>query len=171
MKNFTLLLVLVSGLLAGYFVGDYRGRAARDALQKAVATGRALNAELESSSTRLKGQLDLIQKQHARELQGSREEYDRKLAEWERVKASMDKTIQRQHEATAEADARLQVLMSRLENAKGTSAVQVAQEMEQVRRERDAMRREMAGNVCLKTPVPEGVVETLNTAENGKPLQ
>jgi hypothetical protein len=34
MRNLTLLLVLVSGLLAGYLIGDYRGKAAREALRK-----------------------------------------------------------------------------------------------------------------------------------------
>jgi hypothetical protein len=93
MRNITLLLLLTSGLLAGYLIGDYRGKDVRAAQEKAIATGKMLEQEHQAVISRLKTELDIINKKHDRELEKLRKNNAGKTAEWLRTKQGLDDKI------------------------------------------------------------------------------
>lgn len=134
MKNFTLLLVLLASLSAGYLIGDYRGRSSREALQLALASGKILEAERAASADQLKKELAAIGTQHRLQLEASRNKYAADLAAWQLTRASLPQ-----------------------KNGKTGLGVQQPSPAE-----RDAQQREMAGQACLQAELPYNVVEALN---------
>jgi chromosome segregation ATPase len=167
MRNFTLLLVLISGLLSGYLVGNYRGRNAREALQKAVETGKTIEAERETAISKLKMELNDINAAHRRELEAMRKENDSRIAIWRHNQSSLDEQIKRATANLAAADTRLSRLIIQRNGASAADASTLDPAIERVRAERDRLRREIDGNTCLHTPVPDSVFEAFN-ATNGQ---
>ncbi len=165
MRNFILLLVLVSGFLSGYLIGDYRGKNAREALQKAIETGKTLDAERETAISRLKTELDGVNETHRRELEAIRKESDLRIALWRRSKDSVNEQIKRSSANLASADTRLSALITQRDGTTGTDAARLDLEIERVRKEREGLRRAIDGNTCLQTQIPNSVFEALNEAD------
>lgn len=164
MRNLTLLLVLVSGLLAGYLIGDYRGKAAREALHKAIETGKALDSEREAAITRLKSELDGIDAKHHRELEALRKSSDLKAAAWRHAKDGLDKNIRRSAATLAASDGKLQSLVAQRDAAAGADQARLELEIGRLRKERDELRREIEGSACLQARVPHSVFDALSEA-------
>lgn len=170
MKNLLLLLVLVCGLAAGYFVGDYRGKEARLALEKAIETGRTVEREREAALLALKKELDEINTKYRHDLDASRQDYAARSAEWERAKAGLDETIRRQSDKLAAANRNIEQLTSRLGASSGPERERLEQEIARLRKQSAELQRELEGNRCLKTAVPRSVLEALDQAmEKGAP--
>jgi hypothetical protein len=164
MRNFILLLVLISGFLSGYLIGDYRGRDARESLKKAVETGNTLASEREISIARLKEDLDTINDKQHRELETIRENNLSKTAEWRRAKGSLD---DRNRRATAKLDesyTRLKTLISQRDGASASEKASFGLEIARLQKEREDLRREIEGNACLQARVPHSVSDALNDA-------
>lgn len=165
MKNFVLLLVLVSGFLSGYLIGDYRGKNAREALQKAIETGNSLDAERETAISRLKTELDGVNETHRRELEAIRKESESRIALWRRSKSSVNEQIKRSSADLASTDTRISTLIAQREGATGGDAAHLDLEIERLRKERELLRRVVDGNTCLQTQIPHSVFEALNEAD------
>lgn len=161
MRNLLLLLVLISGLLAGYLIGDYRGKAARVALEKAIETGKTLDSTRQAAIAKLETELRSIDEKHRQELDASRQEYDSKAAEWQREKAGLGEKIRRLSAKRAENDAQLKALNEKLGSASGAEKEKLEQEIERLRMERESLTQQIEGNACLKVPVPQSVHEAL----------
>ena len=169
MKNFILLLVLVSGLLAGYLVGDYRGRDAREALDKAIETGRTLDAERMTAISRLKTELEGIDAEHRQELAAIRRESDSRMARWRSTKSNLPGAINHAAAALAESDDRLTLLATQRDRASGAEKTRLEREIARLRTEQETLRQESTGNACLQARAPHSVFEALNetkVAEN-----
>ena len=162
MRNFILLLVLCSGFLSGYLVGDYRGKNARDALQRAMETGKTLDAERETTISRLKTELDSINETHRQELEAIRKENNSRIALWRRSKGGLNEQIRRSSVDLYLANTRMASLTSQRSVANGADATRLDMEIGRLRKERDNLRSEIDGNTCLQTPIPESVFEALN---------
>lgn len=165
MKNFTLLLVLVSGFLSGYLIGDYRGKAARETLQKAIETGKALDADRETAIAELKTELDGINERHRRELDAVRRTSASKAAEWRRTKNGLDDDIKLSAAKLVVSDAKLKSLITQRDGASGTDRAGLDLEIERLRKERDELHKEIEGNTCLQARVPHGVFDALQVAK------
>jgi len=164
MKNFILLLVLVSGFLSGYLIGDYRGKAAREALQKAIETGKTLDADRETAIARLKTELDGVNDKHYRELEAIRRNIASKAAEWRRAKNGLDDDIRLSSAKLVVSDAKLKSLITQRDSASGTDRAALDLEIERLRKDRDELRKEIEGNTCLQARVPHGVFDALQVA-------
>ena len=164
MKNFILLLVLVSGFLSGYLIGDFRGKAARETLNKAIETGKTLDSERDAAITRLKTELDGINAKHHRELEAIRKISDTKAAEWRRTKDGLDDNIKLATAKLAVSDSRLKSLVAQRDAAAGADKAKLDVEIERLRKERDELRREIEGSACLQARVPHGVFDALQVA-------
>jgi chromosome segregation ATPase len=162
MRNLTLLLVLVSGLLAGYLIGDYRGKNAREALNKAIETGKTLDAEREAILASLKAELDTINDRHHRELETMRSENASRMAAWRRSRNDLDSAINNSSAQLAESDSKLKALISQHEHASAPDKARLAAEIEQLRKEQEVLRREIDASACLQARVPHSVFEALN---------
>lgn len=162
MKNILLLMVLVSGLVTGYFMGDYRGREARRVLEDAARMGQAIDKELRDANANLKNDLNSVNDRHTQELQKLHEEYASKSAEWQRVKQGLAGTISYQNVKLAEHNRMLDELLERLGRTDGAEKVAMEQKIAILRQDIDMLLREINGNTCLKTPVPQAVIDTLN---------
>ncbi|OIR04235.1 hypothetical protein GALL_137170 [mine drainage metagenome] len=162
MKNFILLLVLVSGLLAGYLVGDYRGRDAREALDKAIETGKTLDVERMTTISRLKTELEGIAEGHRQELAAIRKDNDVKVARWRGTKSNLADTMKHATAALAESDDRLKSLAIQRDGASGTDKARFEQEIARLRTEQETLRQESTGNACLQARAPHSVFEALN---------
>lgn len=162
MKNFLLLSVLVSGLLAGYLVGDYRGKNAREALGKAIEAGKALEAERLATISRLKTELEGIDEEHRRNLAAIRADNDAKVARWRNTKSNLADSMKRATVAFAESDDRLKSLAIQRDNASGADKARLEQEIARLRTEREFLRQESTGNACLQARAPRSVFEALN---------
>lgn len=165
MRNFILLLVLISGFLSGYLIGDYRGKNAREALQKAIETGKTLDAERETAISRLKTEFDGINDRHRRELEAIRKENDSRIALWRRSKDSLNEQIKRSTAKLTSADTRLSTLTTQRNKAAGADVARLDLEIEHLRNERERLRRVIDGYACLQTQVPNSVFEALNEAD------
>jgi chromosome segregation ATPase len=162
MNRFLLLLVLVSGFLSGYLIGDYRSKDARETLAKAIETGKTLDAERESAISRLKTELDGVNEEHHREIEAIRQSHDSRLAEWRRSKDGLDDRIKRSNAKLAEADTRLRNLIALRDAASGTDKAGFDPEIARLRKERDDVRLEIEGSACLQARIPQSVSEALN---------
>jgi hypothetical protein len=162
MNKLILLLVLISGFLSGYLIGDYRGRDARETLKKAAATGKALDSERETAITQLKTELGNINDKHQRELETIRKENAARASEWRRTKDTLDDNIQLSNTKITESDNRLKALVAKRDGTTGAEEARLNLEIAQLRKEREALRREIEGNTCLQTKVPHSVFEALN---------
>ncbi len=165
MKNLILLLVLVSGFLSGYLIGDYRGKAAREALQKAVETGKTLDADRETAIAKLKTELNGINEKHHRELEATRKISDAKVAGWRRTKNGLDDDIRLSAAKLVVSDAKLKSLIAQRDGASETGRAELDLEIERLRKERDELRKEIEGNTCLQARVPHGVFDALQVAK------
>lgn len=162
MKNFVRLLMLVSGLLAGYFVGDYRGSETRRALEEAVRMGQSLDRELQESHATLQAELSGVSRRHAEELASLRTEYARKSAEWQQTRQGLDATIHYQSTKLAAHNRMLDELLEQLGSTDGAERAGVEQKIAILRSDIDGLLRELNGNACLKTAVPHSVLDSLN---------
>lgn len=162
MKNILLLLVLVSGLVAGYFVGDYRGKEARRALEDAVRMGQSIDRELRDSNASLKADLSGVNSRHAEELERLHAEYASKSAEWQRVRQGLDGTIRYQNAKLAAHNRMLDELLEKLGSTGDAERAAVEQKIALLRKDIDGLLQEINGNTCLKTAVPHVVIDTLN---------
>jgi hypothetical protein len=167
MNKFVLLLVLLSGFLSGYFIGDYRGKEARETLKKAVETGKALDTERDTAITKLKTELvDINDRQH-RELEAIRKDNEAKTSEWRRAKESLDDKIKHSTVQLAASDNKLKSLATMRDDASGNEKDTLDQEIAQLRKQRENLRREIEGNACLQAQVPRSVFEALNETNTG----
>ena len=162
MNKYILLLVLISGILSGYLIGDYRNKDAREALKKALETGKTLDTEREAAITRLKTELDSITNRHRRELEAIRKSNAAKIAEWRRARDGLNDQIKHSSARLAASDNRLKTLAARRDAASGAERTKLDLEMANLRKERDDLQREIEGNACLQTRVPLSVSEALN---------
>lgn len=168
MKNIVLLLILLAGLVAGYFVGDYRGRDARRALEEATAAGKELDEKRQQEIVRLNADLDTINRKHAADVAALRQEGEASKAGWEAAKAGLDETIARQKSSAGELTANIARLQDQAGNASGDERKQLEAEIARLQRDLAATRRQLDGNVCLKTPIPSSVFDALRLAEGGE---
>lgn len=164
MKNIVLLLVLISGFLSGYLIGDYRGKDARESLKKAVETGNQLDAERETAITQLKWELDGINDKHRRELESIRKQNDYKASEWHRAKDGLDDNIKRATAKLNESDTRLKSLIAQRDGSSGAGKAGLDQEISRLQKERDNIRQEIESTACLQARVPHSVFDALNEA-------
>lgn len=171
MRNIILLLVLASGVLSGYLIGDYRGKNAREALQKAIATGKTLDVERETAISRLKSELEIINKTHSRELEAIRKENDARIASWRRSKNSLQNQISHSNASLASVDSRLSALVTQRNGATGADVARIDLEIGHLHKERAGLRRDIEGSECLQTRIPDSVFEALNEAGNGTNAQ
>jgi len=165
MKNLILLLVLVSGFLSGYLIGDYRGKAAREALQKAIETGKTLDADRDTTIARLKTELDGVNDKHYRELEAIRRNSASKAAEWRRAKNGLDDDIRLSSAKLVVSDAKLKSLIAQRDGASVTDRAALDLEIKRLRKHRDELRKEIEGNTCLQARVPHGVFDALQVAK------
>lgn len=164
MKNFTILLVLVAGLLAGYLIGDYRGKHARAALQQAIETGKTLEIERHTELTRLERELDDINATHRQELEAIRRNNAAREAAWRRTRNELNEQTDRTKAQLAATDSRLEALTAKRNATTGNEKTGLDQQIARLQHERDELRSEIEGNTCLQTRVPHGVAEALNEA-------
>lgn len=162
MKNVVLLLILISGFVSGYFVGDYRGKEARQALKDVLRTGQSIDEELRSANTHLKSELATVDDKYKQDMATLNSEYRDKSVEWQRTKDRFDDTIRRQNARLAELNGVLGELIKKLGRSEGTDKTQLEQKITILRNDIDALLREMNGNACLKAQVPPGVIDVLN---------
>lgn len=168
MRNMILLLVLISGFAAGYWLGDYRGRDARKALAAAVETGKTLEQERQTSKVKLETELAAIDARYQREQQNSRQLYDVKAEQWLQTKTQLDQTIAAQNRKVLQLNQRINELaLKRNENLMAdktakSDSLALEQQIAKLRDERDSLIREADGNACLLKPVPHSVLEALN---------
>ena len=165
MNKFILLLVLISGFLSGYLIGDFRGSSARESLQKAVETGKALASERETTLTQLKAELDGINDRHHRELETIRKENAFKTAEWRRTRDGLDDNIKRATAKLNDSDTRLKSLVAQRDGTSGAGKTSLDLEIARLQKERDVLRQEIEGNACLQARVPHSVFDALNESK------
>jgi chromosome segregation ATPase len=162
MNKYILLLVLISGFLSGYLIGDYRGSYARESLKMAVETGKVLVSEREATLTQLKAELDGIADKHQRELEVIRKDNANKAAEWRRTRNGLDDSIKRATAKLNESDIRLKSLVARRDGTSGSVRASLDLEIAHLQKERDNLKQEIEGNACLQTRLPHSVFEALN---------
>ena len=161
MRNLLLLLILISGLVAGYFIGDYRGKSARQALEAAIKTGEKLDTERRDAIAKLEMELRSIDAKHRLALEESRKEYDSKAAEWQREKAGLDDKIRRLNVKRVANDAELKILNEKLGSASGAEKERLEREIERLRITQGLLAQQIEGNACLKIQVPQSVHDAL----------
>jgi hypothetical protein len=162
MNKYILLLVLFSGLLAGYFIGDYRGKDAREALNKAIETGKTLESERETAITKLKTELEGINEKHQQEISAIRKDNDARVAEWRRTKDGLENTIKLTTAKLTASDVRLKSLVSQRDGATGADKTRLDQEIARLKNEQLGLRQEIEGSACLQARVPNSVFDALN---------
>ena len=164
MKNLVTLVVLVTGLLAGYFVGDYRGKDAREALKKAIETGKTLDSERNAAIASLKTELAGINEKHQREIAAIRKDNDAKVAEWRRTKESLENNIRVTTAKLDASDGQLKSLVTRRDGTSGAEKAGLDLKIENLRKEQAKLRQEIESTACLQARVPNSVFDALNEA-------
>ena len=164
MKNIPLLLVLIAGLVSGYFVGDYRGNKARIALEETIKTGQLVDEELRAANAQLKTELAVVGDKYKKDIEELHSEYDDHSAEWQRVKRGLGDTINRQNSKLVELNQSLDDLIVKVGRSDGAEKVLLEQKIAILRIDIDHLLSESRGNTCLKQQVPYSVIDALNNA-------
>jgi chromosome segregation ATPase len=167
-KNLVLILVLVAGLVAGYFVGDYRGREARLALAKAIEAGKAAEGERDAAIAALRRDLAAVDETYKADIEASRRDYAAKSDAWRATKVRLDEALQRQNARLAELDGNVDALARKLAGATGAERQQLEARLARLRQDRAGLQREVEGGACLRTTVPRGVIEALDATTRGQ---
>jgi predicted nucleic acid-binding Zn-ribbon protein len=165
-KNLVRLLVIVLSIAGGYFIGDYRGKEARKALERAMETGKAVVREREATIAALRKDLDAINGKYDRDIDAMRHDYTARTAAWEREKSALDETIGRMKTDLDERKRNIAGLKEKL--AKSTDdAEKKGLEQEVARQEHIIadLERRVDGNVCLQIQVPRSVLDALGEAD------
>lgn len=157
MRNLLLLLILLAGGMAGYLIGDYRGKAAREALDQTIETGKRLDQERQAAIAKLETDLNGINEKHQQELEESRKEYDAKSAEWQREKAGLTGKIKNLRSVYAEKAAELKRLIGQLDGTTGTAREALERKIERLQTELGLISLQIEGNACLSVQVPKSV--------------
>lgn len=165
MRNLLLLLILISGLLAGYLIGDYRGKEARKALELAIETGKKLETERLDTIAKLEAELNGIHAKYKQQLDALNKEYAAKETEWRKTKAELDTKIRHLKAESAKIDAKLKGLVLQLSNATGPERDALLREIASLQQELANIQIEIDGNQCLKTRIPGNVIKLLNSGE------
>lgn len=155
-------LIIISCLVTGYVIGDYRGSQAREALQQTIVKGQAVERELQQANAELKGELAVVEEGYRQDMDKLRGEYTRASAEWQRTRQGLDGALKLQKAKLAELNGGLDELIARLGGAEGAEKVLLEQKVAILRSDIERLLREVNGNSCLQTRVPTSVVETLN---------
>lgn len=164
MNNLVIALLLIAGLVSGYFIGDYRGASTRKALAEAVETGKILNEELQKSNDSLKADLDQINGKHEQELKALRDKYAADSAAWERTRASLAETIKNQNGRLSQLNSSLDAMLGKLGASSGAEKQKIEANIATLRKEIERLNRDLNGNVCLQQQAPASVIEALNSA-------
>lgn len=154
-------MVLVAGLVSGYFVGDYRSKDAREALERAIVTGKTIEQERLATIAALNADLKAASEKYTRDIDAIRKDYEAKSIEWQRVKAGLNETINRQRTSLANLNTKVAELMEKSGASTGAEKEKLEHEIARLRKERAELEREMNGNVCLETQVPRSVHKAL----------
>lgn len=162
MRNLLMLLVLLAGGLAGYLIGDYSGKAAREALQEAIDKGKVVLAEQQKTSLQLETRLREIGNAHQEELERIRTDYDTKSAEWQREKTRLNERISRLTAERSSNASRLQTLEESIKNASGPEKERLQREIELLRIRQIELSQQIEGNACLNVRVPQSVHDALS---------
>jgi DNA repair exonuclease SbcCD ATPase subunit len=162
MRNLLLLLILLAGGLAGYLIGDYRGKAAREALQEAVDKGNLALTEQKKAMLQLETRLRDIGDTHQQELEKIRTDYDAKSAEWRREKAGLTEKINKLRSVYAEKAAELERLIGQLDGVTGTAREALESKIERLQTELGLISLQIEGNACLGVRVPQSVHDALS---------
>ena len=171
MKNITLLLVLISGVLAGYLIGDYRGKGAREALDQAIRTGKTLDTEREATIARLKTELDGIDEKHRQELAALQQDNEARVAAWRHSKDKLNDQLKRTTGELAESDIQLKTLATQRDAASGDEKARLELDIQHLKQEQVKLRREIESNTCLQAQVPQSVFDALQLANAGENRQ
>lgn len=161
MRNLLLLLVLISGLLAGYLIGDYGAKKVRKELELVTETGKKLESERMATIAKLEMDLNSVNEKHKQELEKSRNEYASKAAEWQREKAGLNEKIKSLKAEYAKDEAELKKLLKQLNGATGTERAELERKIERLRIKLGLLSQQIEGNACLNMPVPQSVHEAL----------
>lgn len=162
MRNLLMLLVLLAGGLAGYLIGDYRGKAAREALQETIDKGNLALAEQQKTSLQLETRLREIGNTHQEELEKIRSDYDARATEWQREKTGLNAKIGRLTAERSINASRLQTLDEQLKNASGVEKESLLREIELLRIRQIELSQQIEGNACLNVRVPQSVHDALS---------
>jgi ABC-type transporter Mla subunit MlaD len=162
MKEFFLILVLIAGLVGGYFIGDYQGKKAKEALNQVIENGKKLTAELDKTRSALDKRLGAIDEEYNKYLNASREDFAKRAAEWQRVKADLQNLISRQKTELETLSGNIKSLSDEFNKATGEEKARLGKELEGLQKAADQLRIEYEGNVCLTKKVPSGVFAILN---------
>lgn len=162
MRNLILLLTLLAGGMAGYLIGDYRGKAAREALQEAIDKGNLALEEQKKTSLQLETRLRDIGDTHQQELEKIRTDYDARSAEWQREKARLNEKIGRLTAERSTNASRLQALEELLRGASGAEKERLQREIELLRIRQVELSQQIKGNACLGVRVPQSVHDALS---------
>jgi DNA repair exonuclease SbcCD ATPase subunit len=161
MRNLLLLSILLAGGMAGYLIGDYRGKSAREALAQTIETGKKLDQERQTAIAKLETDLNSINEKHQQEIEESRKEYDTKSAEWQREKAGLTRKIGRLKTEYAEKAAELKKLIGQLDGTTGTAREELERKIERLQTELGLISSQIEGNACLSVQVPQSVHDAL----------
>lgn len=165
MRNLLLLLILVSGLLAGYLIGDFRGKEARKALELAIEKGKILDKERLTTIAKLEADLSDTHAKYKQQIDALNKVYDGKETKWRETVAGLEATIGRLKAKRTAIETELKELIEQLNSATGEKKEAVAKRIETLKKMLAEIQVEIDGNQCFKTPVPGNVVDLLNIGE------
>jgi multidrug resistance efflux pump len=165
LKSILLSLAIVISLVAGYFIGDYRGKSAREILEKDIAMGKAIEKQRNAEITSLKTELNNIKKNYDRDIKTIREDYEQRSADWERTKSGLSTTIQKQENELNKANMRITQLKGDIAKLPLGKRAELEREIAQLEKQRNQLQRQIEGNRCLKIQVPQSAIDSLSSTQ------
>lgn len=164
MQNIILAVVLILGLGAGYFIGDYRGKAAQETLKQEIATRESLSKKLAEINDGLRRDLGDIEKKRQAELDESRKAFEARTAEWASDKAGLKERINKLSGVLGASDQKIDSLKKQLASAPSVEEKKrLEDEVEIERKKNQEITARLEGEKCREVAVPQGVLDVLNT--------
>lgn len=161
MRNVILFLVLSCGIIAGYYVGSYRGRDAIEALAKEKALQATLKKDHDAIQAGLQQKLGAVEEKRKNELDEAQKKYQSESAQWEKSKANLDATIKKQTAQLANTNRDIDTLVKKLPTATGAERAKLEAEIARLRQQAQSIQVEADGTRCLQVQAPHDVIDAL----------
>jgi uncharacterized coiled-coil protein SlyX len=162
MKNITLVIVMIVAAIAGYFIGSYSGRNAKEALANALVAARLATDDHDKTVKELNNRIIKLDSDYEIDKKARDASYEKQKVKWAGLLAGRDKRITELSKESSGTGAEIERLRGSL---KGMTSPEERQRMNEriakLEKELKDQQILITGLECSKIPVPQEILSKL----------
>lgn len=165
MRNLVLLLAMAAAGVAGYFLGSWSGRDAKEALARVEAAARESEAQYQKTTKDLQAMLAALGSEHEQATQKIKDEFKQQEAAFASAVKARDQRIVELQRARQGIQAEIADAKARLAAAKGEADRKAAEaEVGRLQKQEQVVVATVEGEQCANVKVPPSLLAALGVA-------